>query len=354
MKLERFHAETMSEALNKIHEKLGGDAVIYSQMKTEKGIEVVAGVARLENKAGRNKEIQNPPVPPEKDNLLTRLAELDQKTLQAELARIEKLNLLQQKLRKLEFPSFFIDEYSHIYAEHCEKEAIISNEIIIKILLSKIPLLEEEFIETQKICALIGPTGIGKSTSIAKIAKRFISKYGAKKLGIISTDFQRIITKNQFHYFGKLLDIEIEYARNAIELKDAIQVFAHKQLTLIDTAGVSPVDNKKLAELLEGPCSENKEISTYLVLPCNLQSTILNEVVDHFRMPHTRGCIMTKKDESMTIAPCLSVVMKHQLPIAYWCDGQNINKDIHVPTKTQLINAVFHGERSDRSLSVPV
>ncbi|KGP63719.1 hypothetical protein EP47_04975 [Legionella norrlandica] len=71
-------------------------------------------------------------------------------------------------------------------------------------------------------------------------------------------------------------------------------------------------------------------------------------------MSHTLGCILTKKDESKTIAPCLSVVMRHQLPIAYWCDGQNIAKDIHVPNKIELINAVFQGEKIVRSDAISV
>lgn len=369
MRLESFYADSMSDALAQIQQKLGPDAVIYSHKKTAKGLlEVVAGVAMQEHgKSEPQPEpvvaASAPPPPPiqtpaiEEDSplsMLSRIAEIDQRSLQAELIRIEKINLFQQKLRKLKFPADFIEEYSQTYAAACEKEAILSNEVIIKIFRANIPILEKSVIDTHKICALIGPTGIGKSTSIAKLAKSFAAKYGPRKLGIISTDFQRIITKNQFHYFGRLLDIDIAYAKNARELKEAIHVFSDKQLTLIDTAGVSPNDNKKLAELLEGPCSETDKVATFIVLPCNLQSDILNQVVEQFRMPNTKGCIMTKKDEALSIAPCLSVVLRHQLPIAYWSDGQNISTDIHIPTKVEIINAVFQGERSDRSKAVPV
>lgn len=353
MRLEKFYAGSMSEALAKIQEKFGADAVIYSQNSTDKGIEVVAGIAKqLSNNTGISPIEKNSSI--DSLNILEKFAAIDHQSLQTELQRIEKINLLQQKLRKLKFAPDFIEYCSDNYAVGCDKESILNNEIIIKILLSKIPILENEIIDSKKICALIGPTGIGKSTTVAKLAKRFISKYGSRKLGIISTDFQRIITKNQFHYFGKLLNIQIEYARNANELKEAIHVFDKKQLTLIDTAGISPSDNRKLAELLDNPSNEIKDIATYLVLPCNLQSDILDEVVQNFRMSHTLGCIMTKKDECKSIAPCLSIVMNHQLPIAYWCNGQNISKDIHTPNKIQLINAVFHGEKSeqDRALQV--
>lgn len=355
MRLEKFYAESMSEALLKIQEKLGSEAVIYSQTPCGNGVEVVAGLLHQTNEDEllQNRDLHQP-MEQKSHTFLEQIASMDQNNLRNELIRIEKINLFQQKLRNLKFSADFIEQYSDNYAAACEKDAILSNEIIIKLLFSNIPLLEEEIINSEKICALIGPTGIGKSTSLAKLAKRFVAKYGTNNLGIISTDFQRIITKNQFHYFGKLLNIDVKYARNSLELKESIYGFSDKKLTLIDTAGVSPHDNKKLAELLEGPCNENKEISTYLVLPCNIQSEILNDVVSNFRMSHTRGCILTKKDESKTIAPCLSVVMQHQLPIAYWCDGQNISKDIHVPNKIKLINAVFQGEKSVGSNAIQV
>lgn len=351
MNFEKFFAESMSDALLKIEKKLGPEAIIYSHSTSEKGVEVIAGLSAEKNTPVplENKEVESKAL-----NFLEQVAGMDPNNLQGELVRIEKINLFQQKLRQLKFPFDFIDYYSHLYAEACSKEDILSNEIIIKLLFSHISLLEDEIIDSQKICALIGPTGIGKSTSIAKIAKRFAAKYGSRHIGIISTDFQRIITKNQFHYFSKLLDIDVKYARNSLELKESIYFFSEKKLTLIDTAGLSPNDNRKLAELLEGPCNENKDIATFLVLPCNLQSEILNDVVENFRMSHTLGCILTKKDESKTIAPCLSVVMRHQLPIAYWCDGQNIATDIHAPNKIQLINAVFQGEKVVRNETVSV
>lgn len=351
MRLEKFYAESMTEVLTKIQKKLGSDAIIYSQTKTDKGIEVVAGITKPDTPTG---PVFSDNLTKKTEDWLERIQKIDNPELQAELIKMEKLTLLQQKLRQLKFPHDFIERIASTYAEGCDKQSILSNEIIIKILLSKITIQDTEFIENKKICALVGPTGIGKSTTIAKLAKRFASKYGAKKLGIISTDFQRIITKNQFHYFGKLLDIQIEYARDAMELRDAIHVLEDKQLTLIDTAGVSQNDNQKIAELFERLSGDISGIATYLVLPCNLQSDILNDVVAKFRMPHTAGCIMTKRDESKTIAPCISVIMNHQLPIAYWCNGQNIAQNIHVPNKAQIINAIFQGEKSDGYTTIPV
>lgn len=355
MKLEKFSAESMASVLKMVQIKLGDHAVIYSQTKTDKGIEVIAGLPKNDQEYAAS-QIKQPVasvkesliVAEKKTSLLDRIHEIDVAELKSEISDMEKLNLLQLKLRQLKFPHDFIEKYSSMYASLCEKESILNNEIIVKILLTKIQVEETESIATKKICALVGPTGIGKSTTTAKLAKRFSSRYGANNVGIISTDFQRIITKNQFHYFGKLLNIQIEYAKDSIELREAIHVLDDKKIIFIDTAGVSQNDNRKLAELFEKLSNQITGMTSYLVLPCNLQSDILNDVVTNFKMPHTAGCIITKKDECKSIAPCLSVAVMHQLPIAYWCNGQNIIKDIHVPKKSELIRSVFHGEKNDR------
>src|SRR5262245_59904263 len=115
MRLEKFYAGSMTEALSKIQDKLGVDAVIYSHTTTEKGIEVVAGIVYQENTASQNQIQEQARQTQENSNLLSRIAEIDQQSLQTELIRIEKINLFQQKLRKLKFPADFIEEYSHTY-----------------------------------------------------------------------------------------------------------------------------------------------------------------------------------------------------------------------------------------------
>jgi len=330
--------------MEQIQRKLGAEAVIYSQKKTENGIEVIAG---LPNPAISTNKAQTSKTSVE-DSLLEKIKTYDNPEIMAELQAIEKYNLLMKKLRKLNFPYEFSDDFAKTYSSSCTKETILNNEMIIKILLSKIHVEETELIHLRKICALVGPTGIGKSTTVAKLARRFASKFGTHKLGIISTDFQRIITKNQFYYFGKLLNIQIEYARDDKELKEAIRFLDDKRLILIDTAGVNQNDNQKIAELCERLSEEIPSLTSYLVLPCNLQHDILDDVVTRFKMKHIAGCILTKTDECKSLAPCLSVVMKHKLDIAYCCNGQNIVKDMYVPTRVQLINDVFQGEKSDQ------
>lgn len=343
MNLEKFYAETMPQAMRIIQKKLGPDAVIYSQSKTDNFVEVVAGLPRIELPSPPESLEHLPPITTTLDGRLIQIQKLDTPSVNQELELIKRRNLLHYRLRQLHFTHDFIDRFVDPYSSHCAMDDLLNDDQIIKMLLSKIRVEEKEFIDEQKICAVVGPTGVGKSTTIAKLAKRFISRYGSASLGIISTDFQRIITKNQFYYFGRLLNIQIEYARNMTELQQSIHMLDHKKLILIDTAGVNQKDNRKIAELFQDIEVNNAPIPLYLVLPCNLQTELLNDVVSQFNLNNTTGCIMTKKDECKSIAPCLSVILNHNLSISYVCGGQNISKDIEVANKLHLVNNVFGG-----------
>lgn len=350
MKIEKFTASSMIEAMEKIQKKLGDDAVIYSQNKTDSGVEIIAGLPQENTAKTSTVKVAASPA----ESFLTRLKQADDPQLLTELEHLEKHNLIIRKLRKLHFPYHFCEYFADQYSSQCTLEAIRNNEIIIKILLSQLHITETEPIHIKKICALIGPTGIGKSTTIAKLARRFAAKFGTENVGIVSTDFQRIITKNQFHYFGKLLNIQIEYAKDNEALKKSMQLLQDKRLILIDTAGVNQNDPQKVTELFERFCDDFHGLSTYLVLPCNIQSEILDDVIRKFKMPHTAGCILTKMDEARSLAPALSVVMQHRLPVAYCCNGQNIINDIYVPTAAMLLKRVFEGESHEQYSDVSV
>jgi flagellar biosynthesis protein FlhF len=345
MKLEKFYAESMPQAMMIIQKKLGPDAVIYSQVKSGNFVEVVAGLPSADSKP--DPSLSNAkPIKTTIDDRMVQIKKLDNSTVNHELEMIEKRNLLHYKLRELKFSHTFIERFVDLYSSHCSIDDIVNDDQIIKMLLTKIQVAQKEFIDEKKVCAVVGPTGVGKSTTIAKLAKRFISRYGSEALGIISTDFQRIINKNQFQYFGSLLNVQVEYALNIRELQQSIHLLDSKRLILIDTAGVNQNDNKKIAELFQSIEVDSAPISLYLVLPCNLQTEILEDVVNNFTLPNTEGCIVTKNDECKSIAPCLSVILNNHLTISYVCGGQNISKDIEPANKVHIVNDVFRREET--------
>jgi flagellar biosynthesis protein FlhF len=357
VKLEKFYAESMSQAMGIIQKKLGPDAVIYSQEKKDHLVEVVAGLPNAglkfakENTGAAAVAISEPQesaesfnklrITPDLDSTHVRVQKLDNEDMRNEFRMMEQRNLLSKKLLQLKFSYDFIERFVNSYSSHCDIEEIANNDLIIKMLLSKLKVASEEFIAQKRIVALIGPTGVGKSTTLAKLAKRFISHYGNDALGIVSTDFQRIITKNQFYYFGQLLNVQVEYARDMVELQQSIKLLDDKKLILIDTAGVNQYDNKKIATLCETIQIDSAQVSLYLVLPCNLQTEALDQMVRNFKMDNTEGCIITKTDESASIAPVLSVIMNHDLTLNYVCSGQNISRDIRPANKIELVSDVL-------------
>jgi flagellar biosynthesis protein FlhF len=125
---------------------------------------------------------------------------------------------------------------------------------------------------------------------------------------------------------------------------------AAKKIVLIDTHGVSQRDHvalKSLTSLIEG---SGHKISVYLALPCNQQESILNEIVERFTFKRINGCILTKIDESIKVTPALGVVMKHNLSLAYLCNGQDLERDISLPTVNAVADSlpiIFHNDVVD-------
>jgi flagellar biosynthesis protein FlhF len=195
-----------------------------------------------------------------------------------------------------------------------------------------------ELIDAKGVIALVGPTGIGKTTTIAKLATRYISQHGPDDLGLITTNYQDIASINQMLYHNNLLGVDIEYANSALELAAALEKLRDKKLVLIDTYGVSQRDQRNLHTLRQFLTSQGDKIATYITLPCNVQDDILQAIAREFKTDNTRGCILTKEDECFSMAPAISACITQDLNIAYICNGQNLSNDIRVANARDIMH----------------
>jgi flagellar biosynthesis protein FlhF len=189
-----------------------------------------------------------------------------------------------------------------------------------------------------RVAALVGPTGVGKTTTIAKIAADLTLE--GKRVGLITVDTFRIAAVEQLKIYAGILNIPLEVALTPDELATAISNFAAKDIILIDTAGRSQRDMEKLDELSMFLTS-NDLIENYLVLSASADSAGLDETVRNFGTVPLTGLIFTKMDETLKPGVIVSQNFKTGLPVVYLTNGQKVPEDIEKATPGRLANALF-------------
>lgn len=196
---------------------------------------------------------------------------------------------------------------------------------------------EDEILRQGGAVALLGPTGVGKTTTIAKLAARFAARYGADQIALITTDHYRIGAHEQLQTYGRIMGVVVKQARTYQELAQALYQLRHRRLVLIDTAGMGQRD-LRLNEQLDTLVGDKQiKIRNYLVLPATAQRRVLQEAVDHFRRIPLAGCILTKLDESLSLGDVLDISIQNSLPISYITDGQRVPEDLRLADGLELV-----------------
>ncbi len=212
-----------------------------------------------------------------------------------------------------------------------------------KDMLAKVlPVTDDNLLEYGGIVALVGPTGVGKTTTIAKLAAKFILKHGSKQVALITTDNYRIGAHEQLTTYGRLLDVPVRSAANAEELRHHINSFNDRQLILIDTAGMSQRD-MRLAEQIQTLQHEDVPIKTYLVMSAATQYKAMNEIINAFKVFKPESSILTKLDETVTQGSTLSAIIENQLPVSFMTNGQQVPEDIYFPEAYTMIEECEEG-----------
>jgi flagellar biosynthesis protein FlhF len=176
------------------------------------------------------------------------------------------------------------------------------------------------------VMALVGPTGVGKTTTIAKLAARAVLRHGASQVALVSTDHYRIGAAAQLEHYGRLLGTRVFPAHDAESLREVLDVLRGRRVVLVDTAGVAGSDPRlqQQMELLRAA----GEVRTCLVLAANAQAQALDTMVRAFLPQQPQACILTKLDEAPSLGGALSALIRHRLPLDYTADGQRVPEDL--------------------------
>ncbi|MCC6443392.1 MAG: flagellar biosynthesis protein FlhF [Armatimonadetes bacterium] len=366
MKIKRYEAPTMQEALMKVRSDLGPDAVILHTKKFTRGgilgmmaketVEILAADdVHIAEPASRRPAVEAPPEPVEDRRIRTLESQIQ--SLQGSVERLLKDSHPQAQAVDPRLAAC----YERLLASGVD-------EPVVQKIMAQIPApsgLDDRQAETlvpnalrgflevsgpvamapglPKVVALIGPTGVGKTTTIAKMSANF-ALLEKKKVALTTVDTYRVAAVEQLKTYGDIIDIPIRVAHTAKELRSALDGFADRDLIFIDTAGRSQKNTLHLSELkmlLGGiPCE------THLVLSLATRDRELYDIIERFSMVEVDRLLFTKLDETDSYGAVLNVLDRRRIPISYVTTGQKVPEDIEMANPDLLVRLILGGQAS--------
>lgn len=356
MRVERFQEENMQKAMAKVRAELGKDAVLISSRNVNGQIEVMAASdydpAKL--KAEMQKLVPHKPANKPKSEFLFEVLSDSQtraeqapslQDMQEELGRLREL--FEGELAQLAWRDARSRQPNRMALLTRLEEVGISRDIAIKIVNKILPCADLELgwrralriltkvikapnhdpLSDGGIIALVGPTGVGKTTTAAKIAAQFAARHGRNQVALVTTDNVRVGGKDQLISLGGSLGIPVQVASDAGELRQTLDSFAGRKLVIIDTAGVNPRNQDLLTEYQQ-IIGDNSEVTPFLVMAATAQESVINETIRAYSSIKPAGAIITKTDENVSIGAAISGTIRFRMPVVFLGIGQSIPDDL--------------------------
>ena len=223
-------------------------------------------------------------------------------------------------------------------------------------LVTHLPVLgSEDTFLSGGVYALVGPTGVGKTTTLAKLAARCVAREGRDQVAMLTTDNFRIGALEQLQIYGRLMGVPTHSVRDAGELRRLLAELGSRKIVLIDTTGISQRD-RHVAEQAAMLCDAGKTVRRLLVLNAASQGDTLDEVAHAYRNgvgEDVAGCIITKLDEASRLGAALDTAIRHRLPIHYMSVGQKVPEHLELARPDALIDRAFAMVERARALYTP-
>ena len=203
---------------------------------------------------------------------------------------------------------------------------------------------EDAILDRGGVFALVGPTGVGKTTTTAKLAARCVMRHGPEKLALITTDAYRIGGHEQLRIYGKILGVMVHSVKDEADLRIALKELRNKHTVLIDTIGMSQRD-QMVTEQVAMLTESGADVKRLLCLNATSTNETLNEVVRAYQGTGLAGAIMTKMDEAASIGNVLDVLVRQKLNLYYISTGQRVPEDLHLADRAMLVDRAFRTKR---------
>ena len=341
MQIRRFEAKDIQEALRQVKETLGPEAIILSTQKVRRPslpyrpgggakVEVVAAIDPPETPSSPA-GIPTPPSPGFKPFEPTRSAGTGGDSC------------LQAILSSSLSPGFLRGLAGDFKNLRKEKQGWINGEAFQGILrwkvMEAVEVLESE-LQGKKIWAFVGPTGVGKTTTLAKVAAQFLIRFN-KRIALITLDTYRIGAIEQLKTYARILRLPLEIAADAETLKEVIDRHQDRDLLLIDTAGRNPYRRDQLEEM-KGILSADPRIENHLVLSATTKDADLEAIVHQFSVLPIRSYVFTKIDETEEYTALFNQLLRYKRPLSYLTNGQKVPEDIELATKSRVASLVLN------------
>ncbi len=396
MQIKRFFAEDMRQAIRKVERELGPEAVILSNKKVPGGIEIVAAMdfddallgKELGNLTSPAPQLPDEPRLPSKDAAAASVAASATSQAQAphrdsnywsqepslmqihtELAQLR--NLLERQMSGLawgdearrhparakiirDLVELGLDvELGRSIASRVPDDLSAQLGWIkaIETLIADVVVANDDVLARGGVVALVGPTGVGKTTTIAKLAARYALRHGRKRVALVTIDNYRIGAHEQLRTYGRIMDVPVYTVKSPEEMRGTLDDLVDKDLVLIDTAGMSHRD-QRIHDQFTILAAAQPNIKTYLVLAATTQLRGLSEIVQVFKGLSLQGGVLTKLDETAQLGGALSAVITHRLPLLYLSDGQRVPEDLHVARAKNLVYRAVALQRQTGHIAV--
>ena len=196
---------------------------------------------------------------------------------------------------------------------------------------------DNDIVERGGVYALVGPTGVGKTTTTAKLAARGVVRHGADRVALLTTDTYRIGAHEQLRIYGRILGVTTSIVRDAAELKATLSDLRGKHMVLIDTIGMSQRD-RMVAEQVSALSRSGGNVKRLLLLNATCNGDTLEDVVRCYDPGSLDGCILTKIDEAQSIGAAMDVIIRNRLALHFVANGQRVPEDLHAPNRQYLIH----------------